>query len=93
MKNRSFLGLKTQYTSQNFIFHQILSKSGSSSETDDVPEVSEPLGESWYIQNIYFDFRSLCLLPRLGAFTAGRCARSARKAQLARKLGKSECVS
>jgi hypothetical protein len=46
MKNRSFLGLKTQYTSQNFIFHQILSRSGSSSETEDVSEVSEPLGES-----------------------------------------------
>ena len=26
---------------------------------------------NYYIQNIYFDFRSLCLLPRLGASSAG----------------------
>ena len=44
MKNRSFLGLKTQYTS-NPIFIKFRQNSGSS-EADDVSEVFEPLGKS-----------------------------------------------
>ena len=35
---------------------------------------------NYYIQNIYFDFRSLCLLPRLGASSAG-AARAAQRTQ------------